>query len=180
MDIRQKRQELGLTLKDVADACRDIDSRIDVPMISRFETGVCLPTEEVKKRIYCTLQITETEECIENECLSVLREKPLKSPPAWIAVFAAHIPFGKSRAVSRKMLCEKTGQSDRQMRRMIEQARRWGYVIVNDGDGAGYYQSDSIADIMAQYQRETSRAMSILTTRKLLRQRLKEAGWNVK
>lgn len=180
MNIKQRRLELGLTLADVAAACREIDPRIDVPMVSRFESGVCLPTEEIRKCIFRTLQITETDEYAEDGCLSLLREKPLKSPPAWIEAFVANIPLGKSRAVTRRTLCERTGQSDRAVRRMIEQARRWGYVIVNDGDGAGYYQSDCIADIEAQYHRETSRAMAILTTRKLLRQKLIDAGRNVK
>lgn len=180
MNIKQRRLELGLTLADVAAACREVDPRIDVPMVSRFESGVCLPTEAVWKCILCTLQIAETDDYAEDGCLSAPREKPLKTPPAWIEAFAANIPFGKCKAVSRQMLCDKTGLSDRQMRRMIEQARRWGYVIVNDGDGTGYYQSDCIADIEAQYNRETSRAMAILTTRKLLREKLKEAGRNVK
>lgn len=180
MNIKQRRLELGLTLADVAAACREVDPRIDVPMVSRFESGVCLPTEEVRKRILCTLQIPQDEEHIEDGCLSILREKPLKSPPEWIVAFVAHIPFGKCKAVSRQMLCDRTGLSDRQMRKMIEQARRYGFVIVNDGDGAGYYQSDCIADIEAQYNRETSRAMAILTTRRLLREKLKDAGRYVK
>lgn len=178
-ELKKRRLELGLTLADVAAACREVDPRIDVPMVSRFESGVCLPTEAVRKCIFCTLQIAETDEYAEDGCLSILRENPLKTPPAWIEAFCDHIPHGKANAVSRQTLCNKTGQSDRAVRRMISTARKFGYVIINDGDGSGYYQSDDIREIEKAYHRETRRAMTILVARKVLRHRLKEEGIQV-
>ena len=89
-----------------------------------------------------------------------------------------YIPTGRENAVSRADLVELTGLRDRQVRREIEEARRAGAVIINDG--GGYYLTDNIDDMARAYWRETARALSILETRKTIRKKLKEAGYPVK
>lgn len=68
---------------------------------------------------------------------------------------------------------------DRKVRKMIELARGLGFVIVNEQNGAGYYQSNDLDEIELQYRQDTARAMSILARRKELRRRLEAAGRKV-
>lgn len=89
------------------------------------------------------------------------------------------IPHGRENAVSREYLSATLGISDRKMRHMIENARRSGAIILNAQDGRGYYISDDLDDMEKQYRQDTARAMAILTRRKALRKRLKEAGRKV-
>lgn len=86
------------------------------------------------------------------------------------------IPFGKDNAITRQRLVELTGLPDRQIRKHIEEARAQGEIIINDGDGRGYYRSDDLDEIERQYRQDTNRAMAILIRRKFLRRRLKAAG----
>ena len=89
------------------------------------------------------------------------------------------IPFGRANAVKRSELCAHLGLSDRKLRRLIEAARGYGFVIINDQNGAGYYQSDDIDEIERQYRQDKARAMSILARQKEIRRRLKAAGRKV-
>ena len=47
-------------------------------------------------------------------------------------------------------------------------------MICNDGEG--YYQTEELGDLYRQYKRDTARAMSILKSRKPMRDVLKAAG----
>lgn len=89
------------------------------------------------------------------------------------------IPFGRKNAIKRDTLCAKVGMGDRKVRKMIELARGFGFIIVNEQNGAGYYQSDDLDEIERQYKQDTARAMSILARRKEIRRRLKAAGRKV-
>lgn len=86
------------------------------------------------------------------------------------------IPFGAENAIKRADLCKKLKMGDRQVRRLIELARRNGHVIANRQDGRGYYQSDDLDEIERQYWQDTARAMTVLRRRRELRRRLREAG----
>lgn len=88
------------------------------------------------------------------------------------------IPLGRENAVTRDYLVNVTGHIDRVVRREIEEERRRGTIILNDG--TGYYRSNDLDDIYREYLRETARALSILETRKTIRKKLKEAGYPVK
>ena len=54
-------------------------------------------------------------------------------------VIIDYIPTGRENAISRQMLCNMTGLSDRMMRHEIERARQQ-YAILNSQDGSGYFQ----------------------------------------
>ena len=78
------------------------------------------------------------------------------------------IPTGKHRAISRSGLlnmCKVYGiaQSDRKMRRLIEDARKTT-VILNIQDGSGYFRpaKDDIADLKHYIAQEHERSISIL------------------
>ena len=94
-------------------------------------------------------------------------------------ILIAHIPFGRENAVSRDYLAMLLGVTDREMRRLINQARNEGHIIINDQNGRGYYQSDDPDHIAKQYKQNQRRALSILVQQKHLRKRLKEAGREV-
>ena len=89
------------------------------------------------------------------------------------------IPFGRENAITRADLAAKLGMSDRVMRRAIEEARLEGLFILNAQDGRGYYRTTDLAELKAQYDSDTARALSILTRRKPIRDALKAAGVKV-
>lgn len=89
------------------------------------------------------------------------------------------IPFGKENAISCQRLAFTLGLPDRRMREAIEKARADGLMIINLGDGSGYYQTDNLDEIAQQYRKDTARAMSVLSRRKHMRKRLKAAGYKV-
>lgn len=95
------------------------------------------------------------------------------------ARLAGAIPFGRENAVTRRELAMRLGVSDREMRKMIEDGRAEGLIIINDCTGRGYYQTDDLAEMERQYRQDTSRAMAILKRRVPLRNALKKAGRNV-
>lgn len=90
-----------------------------------------------------------------------------------------YIPHGRENAVTREQLCTLTGLPDRQVRKEIEQARHSGCIICNDQSGAGYYQTADLDEIESQYRQQRSRALSILSQQKHMRQMLKDAGREV-
>jgi len=87
-----------------------------------------------------------------------------------------YIPHGRENAVTRLQLRQATGLNDRWVRKHIQTARQRGVIIANEQNGAGYYQTDDIEEIAAQFRQNRSRAMTILTQQKHLRRRLKAAG----
>lgn len=87
-----------------------------------------------------------------------------------------YIGFGTENAVTRAELCARTGLTDRQLRKAIEEARHAGEIIINKQDGKGYYKPVLIADIETQYRQNERRAKTILHYQKHLRKALKEAG----
>lgn len=89
------------------------------------------------------------------------------------------IPKGKENAVSRSELVAETGESDRKVRRMIQQLRAEGDLIVNDGSGYYVVDETDLDAIERQYKADTARAMAILQRRKRMRKILKEAGRKV-
>ncbi len=81
---------------------------------------------------------------------------------------------GRENATSREELVRLLNLPDRRIRKLIEQARKRGEIIINDGTGVGYYISEELADLTAQYRMNQHRAMSILAQQKYLRKKIKE------
>ena len=106
-------------------------------------------------------------------------KKPTADLETQVCIVVEAIPFGRQNAVKRSVLCDQLGMNDRGLRRLIEVARGYGFIIINDQDGAGYYQSNDIDEIERQYQQDKARAMSILARQKEIRRRLKAAGRKV-
>lgn len=84
------------------------------------------------------------------------------------------IPYGRENAISRSDLVRVLMLPDRQVRKLIQEARCRGEIILNDSTGKGYFASDELEDLKRQYKTNQNRAMSVLVQQKYLRRRIKE------
>ena len=85
------------------------------------------------------------------------------------------IGTGKENAVTRCELVAILNLPDRTIRRLIQEARDRGEIIINAQDGAGYYLSDDVGEMKRQLALNRSRAMSVLRQQKYLRRKIREA-----
>ena len=85
------------------------------------------------------------------------------------------IGIGRENAVDRFQLMERTGLPDRRVRKLIQEARERGEIIINAQDGRGYYISDDVGEMKRQLASNRSRAMSVLRQLKYLRRKIREA-----
>lgn len=85
-----------------------------------------------------------------------------------------YIPMGKENAIGRQELVYLLNLPDRTVRKMIQDARDRGEIIINAQDGAGYYTSDDEGELKRQYNTNQRRALSILRQQKHIRRRLLE------
>lgn len=166
--LKERRLELGLTQEAVSGILKLADPRMDVSMVSRFENGACLPTEEVMTALEAALRTSRAYLYGEDE------KGDISPRTAETERIACLIPIGRRNAISREDLAAAMHTTDRKMRKAVAEAKKQGLMICNDGDG--YYQSDELNDLWRQYRRETARAMSILKARKPMRAVLKAAG----
>ena len=166
--LKERRLELGLTQEAVSGILKLADPRMDVSMVSRFENGACLPTEEVMTALEAALRTSRAYLFGEDEKADI----PTRTTDT--ERIAGLIPKGRRNAISREDLAAALHTTDRKMRKAVAEAKKQGLMICNDGDG--YYQSDELSDLWRQYRRETARAMSILKASKPMREVLKAAG----
>lgn len=184
--LQDRRLELGLTQPQVSEMLKEVDPRMDVGMVSRFERGACLPTPKVLRALEGALQAPRTTLYGAEELLSIRELEETQGGvdaadwPEGVQRIASAIPHGSENAVTREWLSRTLLIPDRKVRELIEQARRCGCIIINAQDGRGYYQSDDPDDWERQYRQDTNRALAVLSRRKYLRQRLKAAGRDVK
>ena len=85
------------------------------------------------------------------------------------------------RPIPRWELMKLAGTTDRECRRMIQEAREHGELIVNLQDGNGYKRvsTDDIPEIRRQYWSTKARLISLSKQLKHQRAILKEAGEEV-
>lgn len=176
--LQERRLSLGLSQPDVSAKLKEIDPRMDVGMVSRFERGACLPTLPVLEALETILQASRTELFDADELGAVPESEAAQAASAspMTVTLASLIPYGRRAAISREALAAKLGMSDRQMRKAVEEARNEGLIIICECNGRGYYQSSDLNEIHVQYIQDTNRAMAILKRRKPMRQLLKAAG----
>ena len=176
--LQERRLALGLSQPEVSAKLKEIDPRMDVGMVSRFERGACLPTLPVLEALETVLQASRAELFDGGELGAVLEIDSTEASSAapMTAALAAVIPFGRANAISRDALAARLGLSDRQMRKAVEDARNEGLIILCECNGRGYYQSDDMDEIQHQYKQDTNRAMAILKRRGPMRTLLKQAG----
>ena len=85
------------------------------------------------------------------------------------------IGTGRENAVTRGELVAILNLPDRTIRRLIQEARDRGEIIINAQDGAGYYMSDDLGEMKRQLALNNSRALSVLRQQKYLRRKIAEA-----
>lgn len=85
-----------------------------------------------------------------------------------------YIAKGKENAISRQELATILNLPDRTIRKLIQEARDRGEVILNAQDGKGYYTSDDEGELKRQYKTNRNRALSILRQQRHIRRRLRE------
>lgn len=177
-NLKEMREIAGLSQKELAALIQDVEPRIDVGMISRFETGVCLPTPIVARTLAKCLS-TSVRNLFGKEGQTYIYEVNAEETPV------EPLPFVVEELVneltewprSRRDLCEALDMNDRQLRKLIAEARSYGYVIVNHGDG--YYKTTDENEMAGFYRTEYSRAMSILKGLSPLKKYLKTMGVKV-
>jgi len=171
--IKERRLALGMTQPQLSALLREVDPRIDVGMISRFEQEVCFPTESVLEGLETALQAHRSE-LYPSLTLAVVPEEPAEMSGTTPTV-AALVPFGAENAISRDKLAAALGVPDRLMRAAVSRARQDGIVIINDQTGRGYYRSDDVADLRRQLRQTHSRAVSLLAQERHLSARIRAA-----
>lgn len=84
------------------------------------------------------------------------------------------IPYGRKNAVKRADLVNMIGLSDRVVRKLIEDARQSGVIIINMQDGRGYYRPEKREDLEYYIRQEEGRAKSIHRNLKAAKKALRE------
>ena len=79
--LKERRQALGLTQPQVARCLREVEPRINGPMVSRYEQGVCLPTREQLAQLEAVLQASRSA-LYDAEDLALGSEETGRSEPA--------------------------------------------------------------------------------------------------
>lgn len=174
-NLKRAREEMGLKQAELASLVQTVDQRIDVGMISRFETGVCLPTPIVARALARALQ-TSVRDLWDEEgqmYISTVNAPETPTEPLPFEVEDLLNALGDT-PKTRKELCEELDIGDRCLRNMIREARSYGYVIANKGKG--YYLATDAEDMTQFYKTEHARAMSILQGLSVLRKHLKAMG----
>lgn len=151
MTLKEYRQKNGMTVRELTEELKEIDSRFTMATVSYMENGVVEPPEGVKAFL-ARKQIEENEEPLtENEDI-VLR------------CLTGHF---KDNPMERGDLKYWTGLPDRVMRRAIEGLRARGYWILNDG--YGYYLTFDREDMERWLAVYTARARSVFKTANAMR-----------
>lgn len=182
-NIAYFRAKEGLTQADVTRELQKYDKRIDSSMISRFENELCYPTPLIM-RCLCNLFDCLPEElycCSEQEYIEEILKNNAPAVPESFEVteLVSCLRYGRRNAVSRQELVFLLDKPDREVRRLISEARNNGYAIVSLGQKGGYYLTNDIDEIHAYYLQEQARAASILRRLRTTRKTLREAGRNV-
>lgn len=167
MNVRERRQELGMTQKDLLTKLKEYEPRLDIGTLSRIESGICLPSSQVLEGLECHLQAARSDLFTGLEIFCV--EGTESHVEANTQLVASVVPEGKENAISREELAKTLGVKDRKMRAMLEKARQDGLVIANDQDGKGYYRPVTEDEIRRALFQIRNRALSLLIQMKYLR-----------
>lgn len=130
--IKRCRERAGLLQTNVVEALSQFDNRIDAPMLSKFESGVCLPSPTVAKLLAEIYGVTVAE--LFSDCeLAFAKQLFFSSVPVEPVSFQVHdlvtalldFPCG----VRRAELVNALDVSMPKLKRTVTEARKCGYVI---------------------------------------------------
>ena len=141
------------------------------PDLSRIENGKAAPTPEQEEALCRALQAHPVELYGQWKEIPVRNQKTHKTR---IERKREDAPFdvqelvccfgegGKDNARQKRELMYETDTRDRGLRRLIQKAYSFGYLIANDQDGRGYYLIDTVEEAKRYYRQERARDMAIV------------------
>lgn len=158
MNLKDYRIKNGLTVRELTDELKAVDSRFTVATVSYMENGVVEAPECVKRWLAAKQ--------VENE------EIPLSD--AEDAVLRALTGHTYEDPVTRSDLKYWSGLSDREARQAIEDLRARGYWIINGIGGKGYYITFDRNELETWLKTYTARARVISKNANAMRARMPE------
>lgn len=140
----------------------------DITMLSKIENGHCVPTPDVEKAILSHLQATRSEiypgwkeADVRLPKAHTGEREPKDDPPFEVEELVACLRPGWKNAKTRFALRAEMDVTDRRLRKIIQTAQEYGYLIGNLTDGNGYFLIDDVKEGKDYYHQEFSRAMEI-------------------
>lgn len=155
----------GCSQRELAEILAKADPRIDQALVSKMNTGVCLPSEAIV-RYLCGLMHWPSDAFLDPD--GEIIPPHVKTAPKWPIyehLLIALEGSSESYPYSREYLAKRLGITDRALRRMKEEAIADGCIIgsssYSKGATKGYYlpqTRDELLRILGEY---TSRSRSI-------------------
>lgn len=160
MTIKEYRKQRGLTQAELAaEISKDIPG-IDRALISRMETGLCLPSQVIVNWLdkACAHGVGERK----GLAWTTLREAEKKALKTELQaqIYEALEKASSDSPVTRRMLMIRTGRSDRQVRNAISEMRQDGILIVASSRGYGYWLAQTDHDVRLLRREYSSRLKS--------------------
>lgn len=158
MTLKEYRQKKGLTVRELTEELKEVDSRFTMATVSYMENGVVDPPEIVRRWLAAKQ--------IEGESI------PLSD--AEDAVLRALVGHSYEDPVTRSDLKYWCGLPDRVARLTIESLRSRGFWIVNGVGGKGYYITFDRNELEQWLKTYTARARVISKNANAMRARVPE------
>lgn len=175
INLKKYREMASMSQSELASIVMKYDKRIDTPMISKFESGVCLPTIKVAEIISNALEIP-IEDIWENEDTNTNEELKPRCRENLTAIEAL-IPHGHDNGIRATDLAKIMGCTERRARVLVEEAVKAGALIGNLQNGKGYFIADNDMDLIHIRNQERRRAMAVMKKVKTYNNALRERGY---
>ena len=158
MTLKEYRQKRGLTVRELTEELKEVDSRFTMATVSYMENGVVDPPETVRRWL--------AGKQVDGE------STPLSD--AEDAVLRALVGHSYDDPVTRADLKYWCGLKDRVARLAIESLRSRGFWIVNGVGGKGYYITFDRNELEEWLKTYTARARVISKNANAMRARMPE------
>mgnify|MGYP003331423499 CR=1 FL=1 len=160
-NIRAIRIERGMTQPEVV---RQINLPfIDVPLLSKFENGVCVPTWYTLRRLASVLNASVSDlygmDSEEYARMRKARKNARINENFEITDLIASIPYGKANAIRKRQLMDELDVRERKLYKLISEARQNGYLIC--ATGKGFYLMDEETELRKYLQRKKREVRSL-------------------
>lgn len=179
-DLSALRKAAGMSKAELVRCLRRFDKRIDLPMINRFERGITLPTPIILRGMadIFGLPVAELAGMSERRYIESIKNGAIPAEPESMKVTSLIAALGTSytTAKSRTELCRELDLDKRSIRYAVEEARASGYTIIDIGAGRGFYLSDSLTEMEAQYKQKLARMEAEYNSLLPIRYRLQTEG----
>ena len=158
MTLKEYRQKKGLTVRELTEELKEVDSRFTMATVSYMENGVVEPSDAVRRWL----------------AAKSIEEENIPLSEAEDAVLRALVGHSYEDPVTRADLKYWCGLPDREARHAIEDLRARGYWIVNGVGGKGYYITFDRNELEQWLKTYTARARVISKNANAMRARVPE------